>query len=109
MADGRVDVRLLGPVEVHADGRQLELGVPQPRAVVTHLALEHGRVVSVERLVARLWGDEPPASPLASLQTTLSRLRRVLEPDRAAGAPPSVIASEAPGYGRNARRRHSRD
>ncbi len=93
-----MDVRLLGPVEVHAAARPLELGGPQPRAVIAHLALEHGRVVSVERLVARLWGEEPPSAPLASLQTTLSRLRRVLEPDRAAGAPPSVIASEAPGY-----------
>ncbi|HEX6656847.1 MAG TPA: BTAD domain-containing putative transcriptional regulator, partial [Ilumatobacter sp.] len=98
MADGRLDIRLLGPVEVLADGHSLELGGPQPRAVVAHLALEHGRVVSVERLVARLWGEQPPASPLASLQTTLSRLRRVLEPDRAPGAPPAVIASEAPGY-----------
>lgn len=98
MAVGRVDVRLLGPVEVLADGRPLELGGPQPRAVVAHLALDHGRVVSVERLVARLWGDEPPSAPLASLQTTLSRLRRVLEPERAPGVPPSVIVSEAPGY-----------
>lgn len=98
MAVGRLDVRLLGPVEVSADGRPLELGGPQPRALVAHLALDHGRVVSVERLVARLWGDEPPSAPLASLQTTLSRLRRVLEPDRAPGQPPSIIASEAPGY-----------
>jgi len=98
LTGGRLDVRLLGPVEVLADGRPLELGGPQPRAVVAHLALDHGRVVSVERLVARLWGDDPPAAPLASLQTTLSRLRRVLEPDRAPGAPPGVIASEAPGY-----------
>jgi DNA-binding SARP family transcriptional activator len=93
-----MEIRLLGPVEVVADGRTLELGGPQPRAVLAHLALDHGRVVSVERMVARLWGDEPPAAPLASLQTTLSRLRRVLEPDRRPGAPPAVIASEPPGY-----------
>jgi DNA-binding SARP family transcriptional activator len=93
-----LDVRLLGPVEVTADGRPLELGGPQPRALLAHLALDHGRVVSVERLVVRLWGEQPPASPLASLQTTLSRLRRVLEPDRAPGTPPAVIASEPPGY-----------
>jgi DNA-binding SARP family transcriptional activator len=98
VADGRVDVRLLGPVEVFAGDRPLELGGPQPRAVLAHLALDLGRVVSVERLVARLWGEQPPTAPLASLQTTLSRLRRVLEPDRAPGSPPRVIASEPPGY-----------
>jgi DNA-binding SARP family transcriptional activator len=94
----RFDVRLLGPVDVIVDGVALDLGGSQPRAVIAHLALDLGRVVPVERLVARLWGEFPPTSPLASLQTTLSRLRRLIEPDRAAGTPPTVIVSEAPGY-----------
>jgi DNA-binding SARP family transcriptional activator len=94
----RFDVRILGPVELVRDGRTLDLGGPQPRALIAHLALDQGRVVSVERLLARLWGEQPPASPLSSLQTTLSRLRRLIEPDRAPGVAPTVIASEAPGY-----------
>lgn len=91
-------VQVLGPVEVHRDGRPVELGGPQQRAVIAHLALDAGRVVSVERLVDRLWGDEPPRTPLGTLQSYVSRLRRAIEPERGAGAAPQVLVSEAPGY-----------
>ena len=57
-------VHVLGPVEVHRDGVAVDLGGPQQRAVIAHLALDVGRVVSVERLIDRLWGDEPPRTPL---------------------------------------------
>jgi DNA-binding SARP family transcriptional activator len=91
-------VHLLGPVEVRRDGESLDLGGPQPRAVIAHLALDAGRVVSVERLVDRLWGDDPPRTPLGTLQSYVSRLRRCLEPDRAAGTEAHVLVTEAPGY-----------
>ncbi len=66
--------------------------------MLAHLVLEAGRVVPVDRLIPRLWGDEPPAAPLGTLQSYISRLRRALEPGRAAGAPAPVLVSEAPGY-----------
>ena len=91
-------VHVLGPVEVHRDGVAVDLGGPQQRAVIAHLALDVGRVVSVERLIDRLWGDEPPRTPLGTLQSYVSRLRRTVEPAREAGAAPQVLVSEAPGY-----------
>jgi DNA-binding SARP family transcriptional activator len=91
-------VHVLGPVEVRWQGQPVELGGPQQRAVIAHLALDVGRVVSVERLIDRLWGDEPPRTPLGTLQSYVSRLRRALEPDRVAGASPQILVSEAPGY-----------
>ncbi len=54
--------------------------------------------MSVERLIERLWGDDPPAASLGTLQSYISRLRRAVEPARAAGAAPQVLVSEAPGY-----------
>ncbi|MCX6520327.1 MAG: BTAD domain-containing putative transcriptional regulator [Actinobacteria bacterium] len=93
-----LSVQLLGPVEVRIDDVLVDLGGPQQRAVIAHLALEPGHVVSVERLIDRLWGDEPPRTPLGTLQSYVSRLRRALEPRRAAGAPAEVLVSEAPGY-----------
>jgi DNA-binding SARP family transcriptional activator len=93
-----LSVHVLGPVEVRDDDAPIELGGPQQRAVVAHLALEAGHVVSVERLIDRLWGDEPPRTPLGTLLCYISRLRRVIEPERDAGAPPRVLVSEAPGY-----------
>ena len=50
------------------------------------------------RLIERLWGDDPPRTPLGTLQSYVSRLRRAVEPARAAGAAPQVLVSEAPGY-----------
>jgi len=91
-------VGVLGPVEVRRDGEPVDLGGPQQRAVVAHLALEPGRVVSVERLIDRLWGDDPPRTPLGTLQSYVSRLRRALETERGAGTSPRVLVSEAPGY-----------
>lgn len=91
-------VHLLGPVEVRIDGSPVDLGGPQQRAVVAHLALEAGHVVSVERLIDRLWGDDPPRTPLGTLQSYVSRLRRAVEPRRATGAAPELLVSEAPGY-----------
>ena len=91
-------VQVLGPVEVRRDGEALDLGGPQQRAVIAHLALDAGRVVSVERLIDRLWGDTPPRTPLGTLQSYVSRLRRAIEPAREAGGAPQVLVSEAPGY-----------
>jgi DNA-binding SARP family transcriptional activator len=91
-------VHVLGPVEARREGEPVELGGPQQRAVLAHLALEPGRVVSVERLIDRLWGDAPPRTPLGTLQSYVSRLRRAVEPVRGAGAAPQVLVSEAPGY-----------
>jgi DNA-binding SARP family transcriptional activator len=91
-------VHVLGPVEVHRDGVAVDLGGPQQRAVIAHLAIDVGRVVSVERLIDRLWGDQPPRTPLGTLQSYVSRLRRAVEPAREAGVAPHALVSEAPGY-----------
>lgn len=91
-------VHVLGAVELHRDGVPVDLGGPLQRAVLAHLALDAGRVVSVDRLIDRLWGDEPPRTPLGTLQSYVSRLRRLVEPAREAGAAPEVLVSTAPGY-----------
>jgi DNA-binding SARP family transcriptional activator len=53
-------VRLLGPVEVQAGGRRLDLGPPQQRAMLAALAVDAGLVVRLETLVERVWGAAPP-------------------------------------------------
>jgi DNA-binding SARP family transcriptional activator len=94
-----LDVRLLGPIEIAAaDGRRLQLGTRKQRAVLTILALGRGQIVSADRLVDELWGDEPPARALSSLYPYISNLRRLLEPSRVAQERPSVLVSAPPGY-----------
>jgi len=75
-----VEFRILGPLEVAVGGRLLELGRPKQRAVLAILLVHANRTVSLEHLVDELWGEEPPAQAIASLQAYVSHLRRLLEP-----------------------------
>uniref|UniRef100_UPI001600F2EE AfsR/SARP family transcriptional regulator n=1 Tax=Nocardioides pelophilus TaxID=2172019 RepID=UPI001600F2EE len=89
-----MDVRFLGPLEVVADDRTVALGGPRQRAVVAVLALAVPEVVSTDRLVDAIWGEEPPASPLPTLQVFVSKLRKSL----AAAGVDGVLESRPPGY-----------
>jgi DNA-binding SARP family transcriptional activator len=86
-----VKVSLLGPVSAESGGAEVNLGGRQQRAVFALLALNAGRVVPMDRLVDELWRDEPPSRATLSLQSYVSRLRRVL-----AGA--AQIVTRPPGW-----------
>jgi DNA-binding SARP family transcriptional activator len=89
-----LDFRILGPLEVvDADERSLALGGQKQRAVLGLLLLERGRVVPTEVLVDRLWGEDPPPTAITSLQNTISRLRKLLGPDRLITKPPGYAVS----------------
>src|SRR6188472_3936994 len=88
-------IELLGPVEARVDGRAVALGGQRPRALFAVLALMAGRVVSIDRLIDELWGEEPPARARDSLQMHVSRLRKGLA---AAGADRGRLVSRAGGY-----------
>src|SRR2546430_13235186 len=81
---------ILGPLEVVADGRQLPLGGPQQRALLAVLLLNAGRVVSTDRLIECLWGEEPPAAARSLLQGCVAGLRRALKAGAGSGRPPPV-------------------
>ncbi|MHA6761683.1 BTAD domain-containing putative transcriptional regulator [Streptacidiphilus sp. PAMC 29251] len=66
-----------------AAGRPVALGGPGRRAALALLALDAGRVVSVQRMIDGLYGEQPPAGVGNALQAQLSRLRSVLR--KAAG------------------------
>lgn len=94
-----VEFRVLGPLEVVDDaGQMLDVGTPKQRAVLCLLLQEPDRVVSLDRIIATLWGDDPPSTATGTLQAYISLLRRVLEPARAARASARVIVTRAPGY-----------
>jgi predicted ATPase/DNA-binding SARP family transcriptional activator len=73
-----VEFRLLGPLEVAAGGRIADLGPPRQRAVLAMLALAAPAVVSSDRLVDGLWGEEPPSNPLGALQVYIHGVRKAL-------------------------------
>src|ERR1700722_2646121 len=71
-------IRILGPIEMSRDGELIPLGAAKQRAVLAVLAMEAGRFVSVDSLIDRVWGTDPPDRPLASLHAYTSRLRGAL-------------------------------
>ncbi len=75
---GRVDIRVLGPVEVLVEGEPAALGGPRQRALLALLVAAAPRVVSVEGLAEGVWGEEPSAGARSTLQTYVSNLRRSL-------------------------------
>jgi DNA-binding SARP family transcriptional activator len=86
---------ILGPLEVWDGQRRVALGGPQQRALLAALLLQANRVVSVDRLVDRLWGEDPPAAARSLLQGCVAQLRRSL---RAGGAGRPPLVTRAPGY-----------
>jgi len=74
-----VEFRLLGPLDLRGDdGVAIDLGGRQQRLIVAFLLLQANEVVSVDALVDALWGEQPPASAVKSVQAQISRLRRAL-------------------------------
>ena len=70
---------VLGPLEVIDDqGRPVDVGGRQPRLVLAALIAACGRPVGADALIELLWPDRPPASAAGTLQSYVSRLRRLL-------------------------------
>ncbi|WP_169313897.1 AfsR/SARP family transcriptional regulator [Stackebrandtia nassauensis] len=74
-----VDIRLLDGVEMLRDGVSVAAGYPRQRMVLAALAVEVGRVVRPETLMARIWDGPVPESAVNSVQSYISRLRKLFE------------------------------
>ena len=55
-----IDYRILGPLEVSANGRVIEIGGPKLRALLVILLLRPNESVPRDVLVHELWGEQPP-------------------------------------------------
>jgi DNA-binding SARP family transcriptional activator/class 3 adenylate cyclase len=94
-----VQFRILGPLEVLGDdGRPLALGGAKQRALLAVLLLHAGAVVSTERLIDELWGEDPPETARSVLQVYVANLRRILEPGRSRRVATSLLVTQPPGY-----------
>src|SRR5262249_31277756 len=85
-----MDFRVLGPLEVEQDGTLLAVREPRRRALLALLLVHANEVVSRERLIDALWGEEAPASAAQALQVYVHGLRQLLGKER--------IVTRAPGY-----------
>ena len=86
-ADLAVAFRALGPLEVVVAGRVARLGSAKLRLTLAALLVNANAVVSADRLVDILWGDDPPATATSTVQSLVYRLRRLLTSEPGAARP----------------------
>ncbi|MDH2393491.1 BTAD domain-containing putative transcriptional regulator [Streptomyces sp. HNM0663] len=77
-----MEFRLLGTVEAHHAGREVDIGHRRQRAVLAILLTEANRVITADRLRDRLWPYDPPSGAPRTLHSYLSRLRTALSAAR---------------------------
>ena len=85
-----LEFRILGPLEVADAGEPVQLHGQKQRALLALLLLEPNRVVSTDRIIDSLWGEEPPKTAATSLQNFVSQLRKLLGP--------ATLLTKPPGY-----------
>ena len=85
-----MDFRILGPLQVRSGDGPVSVGGAKPRAVLAMLLLHANEVVSNDRLIDALWGEQPPETALKALQVHVSQLRKAIGT--------SVVQTRAPGY-----------
>ncbi|WP_102416921.1 BTAD domain-containing putative transcriptional regulator [Mycobacterium sp. 4858] len=96
MVDKRLELGLLGPLDMSVDGTPVALGTPKQRAVLAMLLMNRNSPVGVDRLITALWDDAPPSGARASIHSYVSNLRKLL--GTAGIDPRAVLAAAPPGY-----------
>ncbi len=88
-----MEFRILGPLVVVFEGRELPLGPLKDRTVLGVLLLHANEVVPRQRLIDELWGEAPPPTAIKAVNGSISQLRKALGGN--GGGP---IATRPPGY-----------
>ena len=89
-----MEFRILGPLEVTAQGRPVALPGSRERAVLVLLLLSANRVVPAERLVEHLWDGKAQKGAAGALRVFVSRLRKALRE----GGGDALVVTKPPGY-----------
>src|SRR5438876_11245795 len=91
-----MEFRILGELEVFANGHAVDLAGAKQRALLALLLLEANRSVSRDRLIDALWDDEPTPSAQKALQVYVSQLRKLLGKERLVTQPAGYLLWAGP-------------
>src|SRR5262245_50785433 len=89
---------VLGTVEAWRGGERVGLGSFRQRSLLALLLIYANTVVSTDRILDELWGDEVGADRQNALWVHVSNLRSALEPDRPPRTEGTVVLTRPPGY-----------
>src|SRR5947207_7590330 len=79
VSEERMEIGLLGPVQVRTPGGLVDPGQPRQRCVLAALAVDAGRPVPVETLLDRTWGPEQPRNARQALYVYVTGIRKLIE------------------------------
>ncbi|SFB40403.1 DNA-binding transcriptional activator of the SARP family [Amycolatopsis marina] len=91
-------VRVLGPLTIEVDGKEVDPGSARQRLLLGLLALSPNLPVSRDALIEAAWGEQPPPKVVELLQTNMSRLRRRLQSARSDAAQSKLLFATSGGY-----------
>jgi DNA-binding SARP family transcriptional activator len=86
--------RILGPLEILGSSGRLELGGARQQIVLAALLLSANRVVTMDRLLEAIYGEDLPPTARSQAQIAISSLRRLL----ASFTSHPVISTHSHGY-----------
>jgi DNA-binding SARP family transcriptional activator len=86
--------RVLGPVEIMDNGRNVIPTASKPRQVMALLILRRNAIVQTAEIIDELWEDGPPASAMTTLQTYIYKVRKIL----VAGDRGQLLSTRPGGY-----------
>ncbi|MGW7531819.1 AfsR/SARP family transcriptional regulator [Amycolatopsis sp. NPDC054798] len=89
-----MEFHFLGPVEVTAGSKQLQIGGMRQQITVATLMLSANRVVTMDRLLAAIYGDNLPPTARSQAQIGISSIRRLF----ASCGHPEIISTHPNGY-----------
>ena len=69
----------------------MPLGGRNQRILLARLLVNADEVVSTDRIIDALWGEEPPRTALTSVQNSVARLRKRIGPERLVTKPPGYM------------------
>ena len=94
---GRLDFRVLGPLEVVGETGAVALAQGKARTTLGVLLIHANNVVATDRLIDDVWGARPPATATKSVHVYVSQLRRSLGADAIVTRPPGYELRLEPG------------
>jgi DNA-binding SARP family transcriptional activator len=86
-----VEFGILGPLEVRHEGVPLRLGGLRERSLLAVLLLNANELLTTDRLVDELWGEEPPKTAVKTVHVYVSRLRKLLGGEAIVTRPPGYL------------------
>jgi DNA-binding SARP family transcriptional activator/serine/threonine protein kinase/ABC-type glycerol-3-phosphate transport system substrate-binding protein len=98
VAGGGVDFRILGSLEFDRDGTSVDLGSFKQKALLALMLVNSNQIVSTDRILDELWGENDGAGKQNALWVHVSNLRSALEPERPPRSEGTILLTRSPGY-----------